>query len=191
MDKENDNQDQSMEEILQSIKRIIADDDEAPTASAAEISEDGGTDSAEVKALDILELDDMVDAVSDDELPAAYDPLSELLDEQSVSQADAPAPQNNIKEPKKEDVLSDIDSLLTDKAAEASSSAIQQLKQVNDSQAKVHVEAPVEKLEFRSGVTIEDLAMEALKPELKNWLNNNLPQIVERLVKAEIEKIAK
>lgn len=182
-----------MEEILQSIKRIIADDDDAPAASVAEVSEDGGTDSGDVKSSDILELSDIIDSdTTVEESPATYDPLSELLNEQPVSQPASPAVASDVQEAKKEDdVLSNIDGLLNDQAVEASSSAIQQLKQVNDAQVKVSVEEPVESMAFRSGVTIEDLAMEALKPELKSWLNNNLPQIVERLVKAEIEKIAK
>ena len=36
---------------------------------------------------------------------------------------------------------------------------------------------------------IEELVKEALKPELKNWLNKNLPIIVRQLVEKEIKKI--
>ena len=37
--------------------------------------------------------------------------------------------------------------------------------------------------------TIEELVKEVLKPELKKWLNNNLPVIVRELVEKEIKKI--
>ncbi len=39
--------------------------------------------------------------------------------------------------------------------------------------------------------TLEDLVKEMLRPMLKNWLDENLPAITERLVKAEIERVAR
>jgi cell pole-organizing protein PopZ len=39
--------------------------------------------------------------------------------------------------------------------------------------------------------TIEDLVREMLRPLLKAWLDDNLPQIVERLVRTEIERVAR
>jgi cell pole-organizing protein PopZ len=39
--------------------------------------------------------------------------------------------------------------------------------------------------------TLEDLVREMLKPMLKAWLDDNLPQIVERLVRAEIERVSR
>ncbi len=191
MDKENDNQDQSMEEILQSIKRIIADDDEAEAPVAAEVSETGGTDSSEVKGSDVLELKDLVEEGGVEPEIEAADPLSALLDNDVPMAPSAPAPEP-IPEPASaagnDDILSSIDSLLTSETTQASSSAIQQLKQVNY-QADT-TPAPVEKVAFRSGATVEDLVVESLKPELKAWLNANLPQIVERMVQAEIKKIS-
>jgi cell pole-organizing protein PopZ len=38
--------------------------------------------------------------------------------------------------------------------------------------------------------TLEDLVKEMLQPLLKSWLDDNLPGLVERLVKAEIERVA-
>jgi cell pole-organizing protein PopZ len=42
---------------------------------------------------------------------------------------------------------------------------------------------------FHGGPTIEDLVREELRLLLKGWLEDNLPQLVERLVRAEIEKL--
>jgi cell pole-organizing protein PopZ len=42
---------------------------------------------------------------------------------------------------------------------------------------------------FRGGPTIEDLVREELRMLLKGWLEDNLPQLVERLVRAEIERL--
>jgi hypothetical protein len=39
--------------------------------------------------------------------------------------------------------------------------------------------------------TLEDLVREMLRPLLKGWLDDNLPEIVERLVKAEIERVSR
>jgi uncharacterized protein len=38
--------------------------------------------------------------------------------------------------------------------------------------------------------TLEDLVREMLQPILKVWLNDNLPGMVERLVRVEIEQIS-
>ena len=39
--------------------------------------------------------------------------------------------------------------------------------------------------------TLEDLVKEMLRPMLKAWLDDNLPGLVERLVKAEIERVSR
>jgi hypothetical protein len=39
--------------------------------------------------------------------------------------------------------------------------------------------------------TLEDLVREMLKPMIKTWLDDNLPTMVERLVRAEIERVAR
>jgi hypothetical protein len=38
---------------------------------------------------------------------------------------------------------------------------------------------------------MEAMARELLRPMLKEWLDDNLPTIVERLVRAEIERVAR
>ena len=39
--------------------------------------------------------------------------------------------------------------------------------------------------------TLEDLVREMLRPLLKSWLDDNLPGMVERLVRAEIERVSR
>ena len=39
--------------------------------------------------------------------------------------------------------------------------------------------------------TLEDLVKEMLRPMLKAWLDDNLPNLVERLVRAEIERVSR
>ncbi|MEE4350362.1 MAG: DUF2497 domain-containing protein [Pacificimonas sp.] len=41
------------------------------------------------------------------------------------------------------------------------------------------------------GKTVEELAMEALRPLLKQWLDQHLPGIVERMVAAEVKRVTR
>ena len=43
----------------------------------------------------------------------------------------------------------------------------------------------------QNGRTLEDLVREMLRPMLKSWLDDNLPGLVERLVRTEIERVAR
>jgi cell pole-organizing protein PopZ len=43
----------------------------------------------------------------------------------------------------------------------------------------------------RSKKTFDDLAEQMLRPMLQDWLDNNLPILVERLVREEIERVAR
>ena len=43
----------------------------------------------------------------------------------------------------------------------------------------------------RGGRTLEEVVSELLRPMLKTWLDENLPEMVERLVRAEIERVSR
>ncbi len=43
----------------------------------------------------------------------------------------------------------------------------------------------------RNARTLEDLVQEMLRPMLKSWLDQNLPTMVERMVRAEIERVTR
>ncbi len=70
------------------------------------------------------------------------------------------------------------ESLVSKEAEELSTAALAALAQA----------VAREKIGF-SGRTLEDLTKEILRPLLKEWLNENLPGLIERLVRAEIEKM--
>jgi hypothetical protein len=42
---------------------------------------------------------------------------------------------------------------------------------------------------YRGGPTLEDIVREEVRPLLKAWLDEHLPPLVERLVRAEIERV--
>jgi hypothetical protein len=39
--------------------------------------------------------------------------------------------------------------------------------------------------------TLEDIVKEMMRPMLREWLEENLPGLVERIVRAEIERVAR
>jgi hypothetical protein len=43
---------------------------------------------------------------------------------------------------------------------------------------------------LRSGITVEDLVVEALRPMLKEWLDGHLPELVRSLVEREIRRLS-
>ncbi len=76
----------------------------------------------------------------------------------------------------------DAGALLSEETISKASSALAQLKQPKAAEAKG--------LHFRSGTTVEDLVLEALRPMMREWLNNELPATVERLVQEEIRRLS-
>lgn len=188
-------QDQSMEEILQSIKRIIAEEGDAPAPAAAAAA--AAAPAAPQQApfgSDVLELTDMI------EEPKPIDPIDAIMAMTAPAPAAAaevftppPAPE---PEPEPEPAAFatapvapiDIDVLMSNVAVEASASALRNLA----GSVQPGVLPPTSSgYAFRSGVTVEDLVMESLRPMLKEWLDANLPQIVDRKVQREIERIAR
>ncbi len=203
-------QDLSMEEILQSIRRIIAEEGEeekaAPTEAAAE--------TPSVPGSDVLELTEMLhDDGSVESLKAAEElvhveptPPGDVLAhiDQMLSTPDEPtAPPSTalpVEEPKASVMetfepqpaadtpeplfIPSEERLLSNEAAAATAAA---LKKVSTPAPRPVVETP--SIPFRSGQTVEDLVVESLKPMLKAWLDANLPPMVERIVEREIRKL--
>ncbi len=211
-------EDLSMEEILQSIRRIIADDAGEEKPKAVDSSVANGVDSSPAVASDILELTDMIEddgsitnlkeaqktpeKVVDvlDNIDSALSPKEvaapvEAKVEAAASEAEKPAvvaktePVISAPEPKKEDKISDNElEQLLSKTAEEA--AVSSL-----SKLKIPDEKPMPPTtpspEFRSGSTVEDLVEELLKPMMKDWLDKNLPTIVERIVEREVIRLTR
>lgn len=51
--------------------------------------------------------------------------------------------------------------------------------------------AGIEPLRDPGGKTVEQIAREVMRPLIKDWLDANLPEIVERLVQREIERLSR
>lgn len=51
------------------------------------------------------------------------------------------------------------------------------------------IDKPTDNLKFRNGITVEELIIEAMKPQISEWLNANLSTIVKKVVEKEIRKL--
>ena len=59
------------------------------------------------------------------------------------------------------------------------------LKRLVDNIPKTHITSPY----TTGGTTLEQLTIEAMRPFLSEWLNENLPTIVKQIVAKEIRKL--
>lgn len=160
----------SMEEILSSIRRVIARDDAAlKPATARQLSPISEADRDEEED-DILEL-------TETEAPPASSMSSEPQDESTSMPASA-APAASFPEPAKPELVSPL-------SAAASRSSLDVLAAVLAS-GRENGEPGA----LPSGdVSVNALVEATLRPMLKQWLDANLPSIVETLVAKEIARI--
>ena len=201
-----------MEEILASIRRIISEDDApAETAAAAAPADPEPAAEEQSPAMmdetpsmqepaaseeDVLELTDTWEApaaetigdldVSSSEpepepFPAAEAPRSESFFE----------PPTEVHTPEHPSVpAAGYDSLVGESAAASAASAFAGLAaSFKRPDAGPATRGP--DLNFASGSTVEAMVAEMLRPMLKEWLDANLPGIVEREVRKEVERIAR
>jgi cell pole-organizing protein PopZ len=173
----------SMEEILASIRRIIADDNGTVVDPIAP-----GPDPDAAEDTDVLDLATIpaeppaVDAVDDDiEFREVAPPLlvvpPHLLQPVEPPAATEPPPPPPVREPPP--FVADVrieESLLSETTNAAVASAFGALTSTIITQ---------------NARTLEDLVKDMLRPMLKGWLDENLPALVERLVKAEIERVTR
>ncbi|MFD1332090.1 PopZ family protein [Methylopila musalis] len=183
----------TMEEILASIRRIISDDE--PNAGARETTAVKSAEKLEPKAS--LGQDDIDAMLASFDEPAAPEPekpelrrfdgptraggrieldhdvdVFELTDDMSAE----PAPQVQDLAPPPPPPSSGQDRLLSQATDQAVSAAFGSLANT---------------ILSNNGRTIDDLVKEMLRPLLKSWLDDNLPSLVERLVRQEIERVAR
>ncbi|WP_313004817.1 DUF2497 domain-containing protein [Brevundimonas sp.] len=183
-------QEPTMEEILASIRRIISEDD-APAETAAAAPEPA----VEVAPEPVVEIAAEAPAPTpaDDEvleLTERYEaPAAESIGDLDVADV-APFPAAQ-PEPAPEPVAApDYDSLVGESAAASAASAFAGLAATFQKPEAPVASAPQD-LPFVSGNTVEAMVQNMLRPMLKDWLDANLPGIVEAQVRKEVERIAR
>jgi cell pole-organizing protein PopZ len=159
----------SMEDILSSIKRIIAEDSDVALSAPRGRRSVIGSPLAERVAPQAVEPRDDPEVLELTEAVPADEPMAETRAVQPQAQtraAPAEIPETSAKPP-----------LVSDATLNASRSSIAALS------------ALVVKPEITGGDTLEGLVREMLKPMLADWLDQRLPDVVERLVAQEISRI--
>ncbi len=167
-------QDPSMEEILSSIRRIISEDNE-PVAPETKKQAEAGDSDADGQ---VLELTQMVreDGTTID-----------ISEEPVQSDDDKAKPKATGADKPKESPPADEGPLVGDDAADASVKALSELNRAAEAAEPKLVSPAI----GDQGRTIEDMVMESLKPMLRDWLDTNLPILVERLVEKEIRRLVR
>ena len=208
-------QEPTMEEILASIRRIISEDDApAETAQAAtaaapepETADEPAEDEAVSPALmdetpsvqepvaseeDVLELTDTYEAPAAESIGDLDVSPAEAQTEADVDPFPVEAVSESVFAPEPEhpadtasfDSPKSYDPLVGDSAAASAASAFAGLASSLRKPEPMETSTP-------SGPTLDELARALLRPMLKEWLDANLPGIVEAQVRKEVERIAR
>ena len=230
-------QEPSMEEILASIRRIIADDEAKPVAAEKPASPPAAAKPAVMKDIPpsaIAPAPKPVAAPKPAPPPPAPAPEPVVSNNQDdidamLASLDAATPEADIRQPEPEpepDVFELTDEMALPEPAPAPAAAtfskVEPQDDIEFTEAKAarrqatyeppfESAAPARPILSHSTVsavesafhslantvlsnnarTLEDLVKEMLRPMLKSWLDDNLPGLVERIVKAEIERVSR
>lgn len=198
VEKEKTDNDPTIEEILDSIRQIIADDegDEADFSEESVVEPEPEPEPEEEEILspepeesdlepepeeEVLELTDKIIEIPE---PAPEPlPVEESI-EIDLRDIEEEPPEEEIHEPepvplpppsRSQSPPSNEDSLLSEATEEAAFDAIAKLAR------KTAVVA--------NGITLEEIVRQELRPLLREWLDRNLQGIVERLVRDELERV--
>jgi cell pole-organizing protein PopZ len=218
-------QEPSMEEILASIRKIIADEETAPKGAAAKapapdetISEDdldklfSSAGDGEDEEEDVLELTEEIGPedpplvegfgeatdVTFADLAEAAEPEAETAFEAEIEPEPEPEP-----EPMPPPPVEPAPVKARVVAPPPPPEPVRAAAPVEMAEAAPLISQATEGLVSsafndlaltvlnRNARTLEDLVQDMLRPMLKAWLDQNLPPMVERLVKAEIERVTR
>lgn len=218
---QNAQQEPSMEEILASIRKIISEDDEAEKDAATDVTDAPSpaprTDDDVLELTEVVESAappgiEQPDDVEEDEAPeedpaAAIDSvMAAVRRAEAEPDSDDIAPETEIdltggaesrtdespapfaSEPARS--TSDEGGLISGQAASAASQALAELAGSLD-EGRPRADTAAAFPLGGSNRTVEDLVREMLRPMLRDWLDANLPDLVQRLVRKEIKEMVR
>ncbi len=186
-----------MEEILASIRRIIADDQakiavapepapvavapvQPPVAAVTPVPEDDVLDLTEPAPVSEPQGQDDIDLLFNDVVEQEPEPVIVAPPVFVAPAAPAPAPMP-MQAPMQ--IAAPVSSPAPDLSALVSNEAGASVNHAFASLANTVLS--------QNARTLDDLVKDMLRPMLKTWLDDNLPTVVERLVRSEIERVAR
>lgn len=179
--------DLAMEDILASIRRILKEDTEAGAQPTPEPAEAGQRPAPEPEGVLLLDESMMVaepkptaTSPTPSDVPPATEPPATAVD------APMGAGSASLGQDGAEAALDAMSRrLLAPEAAAATAASLGSLVRTlaNERNTLVHRGGQA------GGPTIEELVREELRPFLKAWLDQHLPALVERVVRAEIDRV--
>jgi uncharacterized protein len=207
-------QEPSMEEILASIRRIISDDDTDEAKSDDAKSDDAAVEDGVEENDDVLELTDVVEdeeavqetepdeeevaEIAEEEAPQSQDDIDSLFDEADSSDTDDEIELVEEEEKPATDVIQEVFSEPAAKPVAAVAPEGSLLDAAPATAATGSLSGLVAAVDAAHGTpigngnrTIEDLVKEVMRPMIKEWLDDNLPALVDRVVRREVERLSR
>ncbi len=167
-------QEPSMEEILASIRRIIYENDD---------QQGGETESEETSPIvaddDVLEL---TEVVKEDGSVVSLRPAKK---ERQPDEAEGQDEPDAAARPDAEDEAKE-EGLVSKETAETATGSLAEL-----ARAIVKEHESAGNIDPASGGVSEEVIKEMIRPMLKDWLDRNLPDLVERLVRKELARMVR
>jgi cell pole-organizing protein PopZ len=198
-----------MEEILASIRRIIADDDASKTAKPPEPAVGNSQDDidamlanldppAAAPGSDVLDLTEAMAAPAEDAGPAptfrTIDAASDVIFTDRAPDQPAEPAVRIIEEPRRPAPPPAPPPLAAAPPPVAVPPPAPDRALISASTVAA-VDSAFNTLAHtvigQNARTLEDLVKEMLRPLLKSWLDDNLPGVVDRIVRAEIERVSR
>ncbi|MEM7225672.1 MAG: DUF2497 domain-containing protein [Pseudomonadota bacterium] len=176
----------SMEEILASIRKIISDDEPEGPPPVEIGSED-----------DVLELTEAVEVEEDKDKDAIGAPAESASEPDTKVEPLLGIQSSPAKSERSEDLMEPAQkqdtTLETSMAPDAGLSSTTE-SAVTSALASFTGQVSKEKQTETvpgGGVTLETLVREAIEPQLKSWMDENLEKVVERVVRDEVRRLAR
>lgn len=166
----------TMEEILASIRRIISEEEQEPSIGGAPAEPEAAAEAAADDDDDVLELTNVVAEETPPPPPRLRPALVQPRDDIAFdSETPPPPPAAHAAEAEDEPAS---EGLVAEAVVDRAAHAFEALHR------------GIAISETPAGGSLEGLVRAMMKPLLKDWLDANLPGIVERVVREEVERVA-
>lgn len=176
----------SMEDILASIKRIIADDSQAAEEAVSHVEQVSNTGESTRFGSGPLHLVNEAPA----EAPAKAEEILELTQPIEPAESAASASAELPPEAGQQESNRPMEAFVSRNVTQPANPILSEDATSASRQSLAALSALLVKSDDQPGEnTLEGLVREMLRPMMKDWLDQKLPELVERLVEKEIARI--